>query len=231
MTAGCPPASTVASRATRCSLINLYSQSVMTLSATIGIDAASSGGGQSNSVRARDPCVLPGYLKELLHSGADVVNRLDTRRELNVEHYLRSAEFSRFGHVAGNLFQRAGEVSSVLIDRRLRKLDVGPDDELQRSRVAAGFLRHSLDPLEHPGDGCERHADREPAIRLLRDTLHGRRRIRRHIDRRMRLLNRLRSNERFWDPIILTLKLHRICRPDCLQRGDYLVGALASFFP
>ena len=75
---------------------------------------------------------LPGNLPELLHPGDDVVHRLDTRRELNVEQELRRTELSRCHHVVGNLLKGAGEVGALLTERRIGNLDVGADDEFQR---------------------------------------------------------------------------------------------------
>jgi len=47
----------------------------------------------------------------------------------------------------------------------------------------------------------------------------------------MRFLQWLWTDEGFWNPIILTLKVYGISRPDFLAGLNQLVGAFAAFMP
>src|SRR5205823_3923633 len=47
----------------------------------------------------------------------------------------------------------------------------------------------------------------------------------------MRFLQRLWTDEGFWNSIVLALKLYRIGRPYFLKDLDRLVGPFAAFFP
>jgi hypothetical protein len=47
----------------------------------------------------------------------------------------------------------------------------------------------------------------------------------------MRFLHGLWTDEGFWNPIILTLKVYGIGRPDLLEGLNQLVGAFAAFLP
>src|SRR5262245_53468585 len=95
--------------------------------------------------------------------------------------------------------------------------DVGADDQLDRRRIAVGFLCHAFDTLEHWPNTAEWNADWKPAVGLDCNPLHGRWRVSRHVNRWMRCLHRLGTDNGFRDAVILSVKFYRIGGPDLLE--------------
>src|SRR5439155_23897367 len=93
---------------------------------------------------------------------------------------------------------------------------------------ASGLFGHALDAFPHLFHRGHRQSHRKPAVRLRRNSLHRRRRERRHQDRWVRLLHWLRLYIRRRDLPDAPLKLYRVLRPDRLEHVESLVRSLPT---
>src|SRR5262249_33147584 len=134
-------------------------------------------------------------------------------------------------NILGNLLQRAAEVDAIFRYRRVGDLEISTDNEFKGVRVSAGFCDHRLQRSKHWSDSGQGNSDGKPAIRFASRSLHCRRRIGCHINRRVRLLDGLKSEIRLVHPKLEASNFYRISRPNGLQRADRLVSEPAAILP
>ncbi len=127
-----------------------------------------------------------------------------------------------------DLLERAGEDHALLAERLFGDLDVGAHHQFELRRVPALSPGHLLDAIEHLLHALHRNGHGVPAVGEPGNALQRRRDKCRHINRGMRLLNRLGVDHRFRQSKKLSLKLARIAGPDGLQHLEELIRTRAA---
>ncbi len=171
------------------------------------------------------------------HRGLREVRELDGARELARLRIALVAAHRRLARRGGDVFRdrpvvpgdRTREVRRCLL-HRVRHVDHEQVRDLSRARIEPGLLARLavfLDPflgLLRLQAERARHEDVEAVAARDREAL---RRETRHVDRRVRLLERLGANAQVVGAVVLSLEGDSVLRPTLLDQPDSLVEHLA----